>query len=102
MINITDKNFEQEVLASSSPVVIDCYTEWCSPCRALKPLMEELSKNNMHIKFGLLNVEDNPDLAVRLRVTSVPKVVIFRAGEQLSEIVGVRGKSDYQSIIDSL
>lgn len=100
---ITDDNFEAEVLKSDRVVLVDCYAEWCSPCKALKPLLITLADNNKDkVVLGLLDVEANPELAVKLKVASIPKVVIFKGGEQITELLGVRGEKDYQDIIDDL
>lgn len=100
---ITDDNFESEVLESDQIVLVDCYAEWCGPCKALKPLLAKLAdKSKGGVKLGMMDVEANSKLTVKLKVTSVPKVVIFKGGEQISELLGVRGESDYQDVIDSL
>lgn len=99
-IDITEENFDQEVLKGL--VFIDCYADWCSPCKALKPLLLDLEKNNEKLKLGLLDIDHNPSLAVRLKVASIPKVVVFRDGEEITSITGVRPKADYQELIDSL
>lgn len=97
---ITDTNFDQEVLQSDSLVFVDCYAEWCSPCKALKPLLMELESNNEGLKLGLLDIDPNPKSAKRLKVASIPKVVVFRNGEEVTSVSGVRSKADYQEIID--
>lgn len=99
MTTITDDNFDQEVLQSDSLVFVDCYAEWCGPCKALKPLLIELEEKNNGLKVGFLDIDDNPKLAKRLKVTSVPKVVVFCNGKEIDSILGVRSKADYQEII---
>lgn len=99
---VTDSNFDQEVLQSESLVFVDCYADWCSPCKALKPILQELEESNDGLKLGLLDVDHNPELAKRLKVASIPKVVVFRNGEEITSISGVRSKAEYQAIIDSL
>ncbi len=101
MTTITDNNFDQEVLQSKSLVFIDCYAEWCSPCKALKPLLLDLESKNKGLKLGFLDIDHNPELAKRLKVTSIPKVVVFRNGEEIISILGVRPEADYQEVIDS-
>ena len=97
---ITDDNFDQEVLQSDSLVFVDCYAEWCTPCKALKPLLLELESNNKKLKLGLLDIDHNPASAKRLKVVSIPKVIVFHGGEEITSISGVRPKADYQEIID--
>lgn len=98
---ITDNNFDQEVLQSDSLVFVDCYAEWCTPCKALKPLLLELESQNEGLKLGLLDIDQNPELAQRLKVASIPKVVVFRNGEEITSIYGVRAKAAYQEVINS-
>lgn len=100
MIEITSDNFDQEVLKGSL-VFVDCYADWCSPCKALKPVLSELEDANQ-VKLTLLDVDKNPDLAARLKVASIPKVVVFRDGEEVTSVSGLHPKSDYQEIIDDL
>ena len=97
---ITDTNFDQEVLQSDSLVFVDCYAEWCSPCKALKPLLAELETDNANLKLGLLDIDPNPQLAKRLKIATIPKVVVFRNGEEVTSVSGVRSRADYQKIID--
>ena len=101
IITITDDNFDAEVREYDDVVLVDCFAEWCSPCKALKPLLTEIAEES-GVKVGLLDIEANPGLAHELSVTSIPKVVIFKKGEQVTEMLGVRSKKDYQDIIDSL
>ena len=103
MTNITDQNFNEEVLKSDSVVLVDCYADWCGPCKALKPMLVNLAaKSNGKVKLGLLDVESNPDLTTKLSVTSIPKVVVFKGGEKITEIIGIRAEADYQDIVDGL
>ena len=97
---ITDTNFDQEVLQSDSLVFVDCYAEWCSPCKSLKPLLAELEIDNDNLKLGLLDIDPNPQLAKRLKIVTIPKVVVFRNGEEVTSISGVHLRADYQEIID--
>ena len=98
-----DTQFEEEVIQSDVPVFVDCLTEWCGPCKALKPILQELEDENKgKVKIALLDIEHNEKLAHRLNVTSVPKVVVFSNGEQVAEFVGLRPKQDYQAVLDGL
>lgn len=100
MTTITDSNFDQEVLQSNSLVFVDCYAEWCSPCKALKPLLLELESKNKRLKLGFLDIDHNPESAQRLKIASIPKVVVFHNGEEVASISGVRSEADYQKIIN--
>ena len=102
MVQITDSNFEDEVIKASGPVVVDCYTAWCAPCKILKPLITEVVEANEGVKLGMLEVDNNPQLALRLNIAAVPKVVFFNKGKEVDFLVGVRSKEDYQGVIDEL
>ena len=102
MIEITDSNFE-DVVSSQIPVFIDCFAEWCGPCKLLKPLLEELeAENSGKMTLGILNVENNPQVALKLNITAVPRVVVYRDGKEVASIIGVRPKQDYQQFLDEL
>ncbi|MHA2279450.1 MAG: thioredoxin family protein [Promethearchaeota archaeon] len=99
---ITDSNFDSEVLQSDKLVFVDCFAEWCTPCKALKPMLAELAeKNGTKLKLGLLDIDENPQSVARLNVTSIPKVVAFKDGKEVSQFLGVRSKADYQDLIDA-
>lgn len=100
MINLTDNDFESEVLHSDQLVFVDCYAEWCGPCKALKPLLVDLEAENPEVKFGMLDIDGNPDSAARLKVTAIPTVVVFKDGEEVARFLGMRPKKDYQDVID--
>lgn len=101
MIDVTDSNFDSEVTGSDQLVFVDCYAEWCGPCKALKPILIDLAERNPKIKLGMLDIDGNPDTALRLNVTSIPKVVVFKDGQEVAQFLGIRSKQDYQDVIDS-
>ena len=101
MIDITDSNFENEVLKSDKLVFVDCYAEWCGPCKALKPLLIELEEKHPKMKLGMLNIDHNPGVVERLKVTSIPKVAIFKNGEEIAHFLGIRSKADFEDVIAS-
>jgi len=101
MIDITDSNFDEEVSSSDQLVFVDCYAEWCGPCKALKPVLTELAEKNPTIKLGMLDIDGNPDCVARLNITSIPKVVVFKNGTEVAQFLGIRSKTDYQDVIDS-
>jgi thioredoxin 1 len=94
---VSDANFEQEVLQSDRPVVVDFWAPWCGPCRLISPILEEMaSQHGDRVKFTKLNVDDNPQMAGRFNVLSIPMVVLFADGEAQETVVGARPKSHYQ------
>ncbi len=102
-MEITEFNFEAEVINSDKPVVLDCYTEWCAPCKVLKPILTQIvEKTEGKVRLGFLDIEHNPRLAEQLRVTSVPKVLIFKDGEEVAEMLGLRSSKEYQETIEAM
>jgi len=92
---VTIANFKREVLDSSVPVVVDFWAEWCAPCRAFAPVIEELAAEYAgQLHFGKLNVDENRELAHRYGIRSVPTLLVFKNGDVADQIVGMRPKSD--------
>lgn len=90
---ITDANFEQEVLKSDLPVVIDFWAEWCGPCRMVAPIVEELSEEyNGKVKFGKLDVDANSNTPAKFGIRSIPTLLIFKGGEEVGRLIGAKPK----------
>jgi thioredoxin 1 len=100
---VTDATFEQDVLKSSMPVMVDLWAPWCGPCRMVSPLVEELAgEYEGRINFAKLNVDENPMTASRYSVRSIPTLLIFKGGEPVGEIVGFRPKAELSKSLDSM
>lgn len=89
VLEITDQNFEEEVLKWGIPVVVDFWAPWCGPCQMIAPLTEKLSKEyEGKLKFCKLNVDENPKMAKEYRVVSIPRLLFFRGGKKVDESIG--------------
>ncbi|MBP8639908.1 MAG: thioredoxin [Oscillospiraceae bacterium] len=89
VITVTSQNFETEVVASEKPVLIDFWASWCGPCRMLSPVVDELAEERTDIKVGKINVDEEPELAGRFGVMSIPTLVVLVGGEIKNKSVGV-------------
>jgi thioredoxin len=97
-----DNNFESEVLASNEPVLVDFWAPWCGPCRMIAPIIEQLAaENTTGVKIGKLNTDNAQRTAIKYDVTSIPTLMIFKAGEVVDRMVGVQPKSRLQDAINA-
>ncbi len=101
-LEFTDANFESEVLQSDQPVLVDFWAEWCGPCRALGPTIDEIATDYAgKAKIGKLNTDDNQQTASRYNVQSIPTILVLKNGEIVNKFIGVTGKKDLAAAIDS-
>ncbi len=99
VINITKDNFETEVLKSDKPVLIDFWAEWCGPCRMQLPIVHELAEELTDAKVGKVNVDEQPELARRYMVMSIPTLIVFKDGEVYKKAVGVQQKEQLREML---
>ena len=102
-INITDANFEEEVVKSEMPVMVDFWAPWCGPCQLAGPVIDELAEEYKgKVKIGKMNVDENSEQPGKLGVMSIPTVVVFKKGEEVERKIGFGGKQGYQELIDKV
>ncbi|AHC13642.1 thioredoxin [Salinispira pacifica] len=101
-VTLTTENFENEVLKSDIPVVVDFWAEWCMPCRMIAPVLEDLSKEySGKIKVGKLNVDDHGDIGAKYNIISIPTLLVFKDGQLIKQHVGAAPKATIQELISS-
>ena len=101
--DVSDNTFDQEVLKSSRPVLVDFWAPWCGPCRMVAPVVEELAREyDGKVEFVKLNTDDNPNTAVKYGIRSIPTLLVFKGGEPVGQIVGFRPKSDLKQRLDAV
>jgi len=102
-VTFSDANFDEEVLASDKPVLVDFWAEWCGPCKALTPLIDELAAEYKgKVKVGKVDTDANREISVRFSVSAIPTVMVFKGGELVEKFVGLRGKKDFKAALDRI
>ena len=103
VLEVTDSSFEQEVLQSQTPVLIDFWAEWCGPCKAIAPVIEELAgEYGGKLKVVKMDVDNNPDTPARYGVRGIPNLILFKGGSVAQQIVGAAPKPQLVRAIDSV
>ena len=101
ILTLTDATFDEQVGASSTPVLVDLWAEWCGPCKMIAPVLEEISKDQEgRLTIGKLNIDDNPDVARRFDVMSIPTLLLFKDGELVHRMIGAKGKNQLMMELD--
>ncbi|MGE5474938.1 MAG: thioredoxin [Ignavibacteriales bacterium] len=103
IIDITSENFDNEVMNSSQPVLVDFWAEWCGPCRMMGPVIEQIAEQYPEkVKVGKVNVDSQVNLASKFRVMSIPTIMIFNNGEVIQQVVGARTKDEFVNMLDDV
>ena len=98
-ITITKSNFESEVLSSDKPVLVDFWASWCGPCRMLAPVVAQIADARDDVKVGKINVDEQPELAARYSVSSIPTVLVFTNGKVAASSVGYRPRPQIEALL---
>ena len=103
VVNLSDSSFESEVINSEKPVLVDFWAPWCGPCKAIGPIVDDISKEFADkIKVGKVNVDDNPETSMKFAIRSIPTLIVFKDGEVFEQIVGVVPKSEIERTLKKL
>jgi len=102
VVQITDANFEQEVVQSKTPVLVDFWAEWCQPCKRLAPTIEKLATDYAgKVKVGKLDTDANHATASKFGISAIPTVLVFKGGQVAQKFVGLRGEKDFREALDA-
>lgn len=99
-LHVTEENFEQEVLEAKQPVLVDFWAEWCGPCQMILPTIEELADEVENAKICKVNVDEQPDLAKRYGIMSIPTLVVIKDGKTVNKVVGARTKEEIKQMLN--
>lgn len=102
VVEFTDQNFEQEVINSETPVLVDFWAEWCMPCRMLAPTIDKIAKDYAgKVKVGKLDTDANRDVSIKYGISAIPTVILFKGGQVVQKFVGMRQERDFKEALDN-
>lgn len=100
IVELNNTSFDSEVLKSEKPVLVDFWAPWCGPCKALAPVIDELSQEySDKVKVGKVNVDDNPDISMQYGIRSIPTLIVFKNGEVFEQVIGAVPKSEIEKVL---
>ena len=101
IVTLSENNFDQEVLKSAQPVLVDYWAEWCGPCKMIAPVLDELATEySGKVKIGKVNIDEYQGLAVKYGVKAIPTLLIVKGGEVIEQVVGMKSKKDLKASLD--
>lgn len=102
VIHVNKNSFQEEVLNSKQPVLLDFWASWCGPCRMISPILDELAEENPDVKFVKINVDEEPELANQFQVMSIPALFVLQNGEVVAQSLGVKPKAQILAMLENL
>jgi thioredoxin 1 len=99
-MNVTTNNFQNEVIDAKEPVLIDFFANWCVPCKMLSPVIDELAQEMPSVKVVKVNVDEEPELAQKFQVMSIPTLVVMKDGKMVNKTIGVRPKDEIREMLE--
>jgi thioredoxin 1 len=103
VLELTEANFDEQVLKSAQPVLVDFWAEWCGPCRLLTPTIEKLAAEYLNkVRVGKIDTDSNRELATRYHIDSIPTVLLFKGGQIAKKFVGLRKEQDFKEAINAI
>ena len=100
VINVNKHNFQEEVMGSDKPVLMDFWADWCGPCRMLSPIVDEIAEEREDIKVVKVNVDEEPELAMQFQVMSIPSLFVLKNGKVVAQSLGVKPKAQVLALLE--